>query len=132
MSSFELKLNVFGFDRQVRAQLEKNFTKAGIYFASQMRGYLNRSQSYRKDGKRYTGLAPSAPGEFPKKLTGQLQKSITWELDKRKLVLTVGSNLRGYPSYLQKGTGRMKPRPWLTLSWAKDQDRIGKLLTGGR
>jgi hypothetical protein len=64
--------------------------------------------------------------------TGQLQKSITWELDKRKLVLTVGSNLRGYPSYLQKGTGRMKPRPWLTLSWAKDQDRIGKLLTGGR
>jgi hypothetical protein len=127
-----MTLNLTGFNKLTRDQLAKNFVKGGIYFASKMRGYLNTDQPYIKRGKHYTGLSPSAPGAFPHKLTGQLQKSITWSFNKPKLILTVGSNLKGYPSYLQKGTRRMKPRPWLTLCWNKEKARLGRILVTGK
>lgn len=113
-----------------RAELVKRFTKAGVYSVSKLRGYLNRSQKYvrLRGGKKFVGLDPSAPGEFPKKLTGQLQRSITWELDQTKLILSVGSNLKPYPKFLQTGTRIMHPRPWLSNFFNLERDNIGKIL----
>jgi hypothetical protein len=47
--------------------------------------------------------------------TGTLRSSITYEVDEDKLVGYVGSNLKDppYGAYLEFGTSRMKPRPWL-------------------
>jgi hypothetical protein len=124
--------NLSGFQKLTEAELVKNMTKAGLYFTSKLRGYLNKSQPYKrsKDGLKYKGKNPSAPGDFPHKLSGQLSKSMTWNLDKGKLVLTVGSNLKGYPSFLETGTRRMQARPWLTLGWNREKNKIGTMITG--
>ena len=119
------------FMGMVHSELVKKFTRAGVSFVSATRGYLNTSQSYtRTPSGKHIGLAPSLPGQFPKKLSGQLQRSVTWSLDQKKMVLTVGSNLAGYPQMLQTGTRLMQPRPWLTLSFARERDKLGKLIVG--
>jgi hypothetical protein len=117
---------------RTRAELEKGFVRAGVYFVSQTRGYLNVDQPYKRSKKtgRHRGLAPSAPGEFPRKLSGQLMRSITWSFDPSKLVLTCGSNLAGYPKFLQFGTARMRPRPWLTLAFEKEKNTLARLIIG--
>ena len=115
------------------SELAKNMTKAGIYFTSKVRGYLNVSQPYKRtSGGGHIGLDPSLPGEFPKKLSGQLMRSITWKLDRQKMELTVGTNLKGYPSFLQLGTSIMKPRPWLTKSFDLEKDAIGRIIVTGK
>ncbi len=119
------------FMAMFRRDAEKNLTKAGIYFVSQLRTELNVAQPYtRSPAGNYHGRNPSAPGNFPHKLSGGLQKSITWKLDKPNLVLTVGSNLGGYPKFLQLGTKSMQPRPWLTLSWGRHEAKITSIVTG--
>jgi hypothetical protein len=44
----------------------------------------------------------------------------------------VGSNLDGYPKFLETGTRFMKSRPWLSLAFAAEKDRLGKIITGGK
>lgn len=121
------------FLRLTESELAKNMTLAGMYFTSKVRGFLNVSQSYKRtpDGG-YIGLAPSLPGEFPKKLSGQLMRSITWKLDRQEMVLTVGTNLKGYPKFLETGTSFMKPRPWLSLAFGKEKDNIGRICATGK
>lgn len=108
-------------------------TKAGVYFTSKLRGYVNTAQPYTrsKNGQRYYGENPSSPGNLPHKLSGQLLKSMTWNLDKGRMVLAVGSNLKGHPSFLETGTRRMEPRPWLTLGWNKESGKVGRIIIGG-
>lgn len=118
------------FIGELDRDLVKRFTKAGLYYTSKLRGLLNTGQPYRKDGLKLVGLSPSVPGGYPKKLSGQLQRSITWTLDKKRFVLTVGSNLKGYPSFLEMGTKLMKPRPWLSKSFDQERATITKILTG--
>lgn len=120
------------FYGDVQKELVKRFTKAGVTWVSAMRGHLNTAQTYDKapSGK-YHGHNPSLPGQFPHKLSGQLQKSMTYEVDQNKLVLTVGTNLQPYPAYLQTGTGIMKPRPWLSLGWELEESKVVRILTDG-
>jgi hypothetical protein len=102
---------------------------------SSWRGYANQAQEYKrytgKKGVYYKGLSPSSPGQFPRKLTGQFQKSLTYRVDKRELSLEVGSSLVGHPAFLQFGTKWMQPRPWLTLGWEREKAAVGKILLGG-
>jgi HK97 gp10 family phage protein len=55
----------------------------------------------------------SSPGEFPKTDTGRLVSSI--RTDFRFLEADIGSDVN-YSQYLEKGTTKMKPRPWLEPS----------------
>lgn len=57
---------------------------------------------------------PSSPGSSPHKRSGRLQTSITWELgeDALGLFAAVGTNVE-YGDYLERGTERMQPRPFL-------------------
>lgn len=119
-----------GFLGDVQKELVKRLTKAGVFYVSQLRGSLNTSQEYTKYGSRLKGHGPSLPGQYPHKLSGQLMRSITWNVDKKNMVLTVGSNLDGYPSFLETGTQWMAPRPWLSLSFAAEKDQLGKIIAG--
>ena len=74
-------------------------------------------------------MSPSAPGQFPKKLSGQLQRGLTYSFDRKAVSLTFGTNLAGYPTFLQVGTKTMRPRPWLSLGWAAEQDNVARILT---
>ena len=126
-----IRWNLTNFLKLTQDELAKNFVKAGVYFVSQQRQFLNRDQPYRRaPSGRHTGFDPSLPGEFPRKLTGQLMRSVTWSFDKSKMALTVGSNLKPYPAILQSGSSFMEPRPWLSLGFAQVRERVGQIIVG--
>ena len=78
-------------------------------------------------GKR--GHHPSLPGNAPAPDTGTLMRSITHEVREETgevvgVVGVVGSTLRNpdYPKFLEFGTSKMKPRPWLSTAIEKSQN----------
>ena len=78
-------------------------------------------------GKR--GHHPSLPGNAPAPDTGTLMRSITHEVREENgevvgVVGVVGSTLRNpdYPKFLEFGTSKMKPRPWLSTAIEKSQN----------
>ncbi len=56
--------------------------------------------------------APSAPGEPPRRQTGELRDSLRVEIAPDRLSATVGTDL-DYGAHLEFGTQDMAPRPWL-------------------
>lgn len=117
----------------IRRELARRLELAGFLLVSEIRRNLNRSQPYVRTGpggQNFRGLDPSRPGEFPKKLSGQLIKSIAHTVDANKLVLTVGTAIK-HGKFLEHGTRRMDPRPWLVRTYTTVRDRISRLL-GGR
>jgi hypothetical protein len=73
------------------------------------------------------GPAPSPPGQPPHKQTGHLRRSITWELVS-DTVARVGTNIK-YGRWLELGTKRMSPRPWLVRSLAETKAAVIRQLT---
>ena len=56
----------------------------------------------------------SAPGESPANMTGRLAKGASYRT-RNHLEMEVGISSRvGYANYLETGTKKMKPRPYLT------------------
>lgn len=72
------------------------------------------------------GHHPSLPGNAPSPDTGKLMRSITHEVreENGEVVGIVGSTLRNpdYPKFLEFGTSKMKPRPWLSTAIEKSQN----------
>ena len=58
---------------------------------------------------------PSIAGNPPAVDTGTLRRSITYKVNENEKVGRVGSTIKNppYGLYLEYGTSRMKPRPWL-------------------
>ena len=77
-------------------------------------------------GKR--GHHPSLPGHAPAPDTGTLMRSVTHEVrtDGNEVIGVVGSTLRNpdYPKFLEYGTSKMKPRPWLSTAIERSQNFI--------
>lgn len=71
---------------------------------------------------------PSLAFNPPAVDTGTLRRSITYTVDGTKG--EVGSTLKNppYGAYLEYGTSRMKPRPWLKPATDKNRGEIQKLL----
>lgn len=78
-----------------------------------------------KTGRMYGKHQASAPGEAPATNTGKLIKSITWETSRQGLIAEVGSPLP-YASFLEDGTRKMDPRPWLQPAYEK---HLGDIVT---
>ena len=123
-------MSLFG---DIQRQLERGLTRAGFHLVGHFRSKLNRSQPYLRratpSGVRFTGLDPSRPGEYPKKLSGQLIKSVAFKVDKPGLTMQAGSAIP-WAAWLQTGTSRMRPRPWLTLSWQSEQTALARIVLG--
>ena len=68
---------------------------------------------------------PSAPGEAPAVDTGRLRASITHrvEMESGEVVGYVGTNVE-YAPYLEFGTTRMKPRPFMVPAIERNRDWI--------
>lgn len=73
---------------------------------------------------------PSLPNNPPAVDTGTLRRSITYTVDEKKLEGRVGTTINDppYGAYLEYGTSRMKPRPWLKPALNKSKETIFKLL----
>ena len=80
----------------------------------------NPEKTYGKKGHH-----PSYPGEAPAPDTGTLMRSVTHSVVEKngEIVGYVGSIIQNenYPQYLEYGTSKMKPRPWLSASLIKCQ-----------
>ena len=74
---------------------------------------------------------PSYAGNPPAPDTGTLMRSITHSVtvNGNEVVGEVGSiiNDSDYPRYLEYGTSKMKPRPWLSASLIKCQNWMANL-----
>jgi HK97 gp10 family phage protein len=77
---------------------------------------------------------PSFPGNAPAIDYGTLMRSITFNIEEEggKVVGYVGSTILNppYGEYLENGTSRMKPRPWLTPAMDINRAKIKKVLFG--
>ncbi|WP_072389874.1 HK97-gp10 family putative phage morphogenesis protein [Hyphomicrobium sp. CS1GBMeth3] len=80
---------------------------------------------YRSRGRRGARHQASAPGEYPAADTGRLHQSITATVAERPDVLTVqvSANVE-YASYLEHGTSKMAPRPFLSRAYAENIGEI--------
>ena len=78
---------------------------------------------------RYLPQNSSKPGEPPRKRTGFLQKSVEVELDKERMTARVGIGENAiYGLFLELGTVRMRPRPWLKVTVTKLLPELKALL----
>ena len=77
------------------------------------------------------GHHPSLPGNAPAPDKGTLLQSISHsvEVKNNEAVGYVGSTIQNsdYPRYLEYGTSKMKPRPWLSASLIKCQSFMSNL-----
>ena len=69
----------------------------------------------------------SDPGEYPHLETGELRRSIAWEVDDKALIGRVGTN-KIYGRYLEKGTNNMEERPFLQPTLEANQSNIVRIL----
>lgn len=76
---------------------------------------------------------PSQPGEPPRLRTAFGQRNIAYELNKAEGWGKVGvrKNAR-YMAYLDQGTNRVKPRPWLLATAKRIWNRLQKLAQNRR
>lgn len=74
------------------------------------------------------GRTPSPPGGFPAKDTGEHRMGIDTEQMPSGLVQRVGTNTL-HSKFLEKGTTKMKPRPWMFLTNAEMRGNINRILT---
>jgi hypothetical protein len=84
---------------------------------------------YKVPGTQVTYTA-SAPGEPPAVQTGQLRNSVTAIVEKE------GKSVKGFVGtelmkglWLEKGTSKMAPRPWLKPSFDKSLERVKEILS---
>lgn len=87
--------------QEIKADINARLDLAGELIASTIRRNLSTP-----------GPAASAPGQFPHAQSGRLRNSVTYSTDASKMTLRVGTNVE-YAAFLEGGTRRMEPRPFL-------------------
>lgn len=123
MPSGEVKITWRGgqLTRHLKKMIKPRLQRVG----SELRNHVVRKVS---EGKtRIDG--PSKPGEPPHIDTGGLRKSIFWELLEDGLSVRVGTTV-DYGLFLEEGTSKMAPRPYLRPSLIEMQARIKAILVG--
>jgi HK97 gp10 family phage protein len=80
----------------------QNLDRAAYY----LENHLKQAISVKEKGHR------SEPGEFPHVQSGELRRSITHITDKKELTARIGSG-KIYARYLELGTSKMDPRPFI-------------------
>lgn len=114
------------FRRRLMGAVERGLGQQGAYTQGAIQQKIGRSQPIgRSKSGRTWGKNPSLPGEPPKKITGELQRSIAWvtETDTSSVALFVGTNL-DYGRFLEQGTSKMAPRPYLRATLLERLERI--------
>jgi hypothetical protein len=72
----------------------------------------------------------SAPGEPPATRLARLRQSVKYSVRRGRddAVGVVGTPLE-YGVYLEKGTGKMRPRPWLSVGFGRSRAKVRAILT---
>jgi hypothetical protein len=104
----------------LQAQSWLGIVRAVVFYWTQLQNALNvaNPRPYNQ---------PSAPGDPPRKRTGWLQRNVVYELNEQTRVAKVGLTANvPYGLWLEIGTRKMRPRPYLiaTLNKYLGQMRI--------
>lgn len=146
-----MAVTIFINDKGLRDALRRatavGLQRAGAFFHRQCVQAVSRSArpKYRKrrrdtvagkKGSRYTvWMAPSKPGEAPHVRTGHGRSSIIYEYNGSSTNPRVRVGVLAnaiYMAYLELGTRRIRPRPWLSAMLRKHAATLGRLAcTGG-
>jgi hypothetical protein len=117
----------------VFADVGNRVNAAGRWFRDQLRGSVSipniSLNAAGKPIKGTRGSQPSAPGEYPRKVTGWLRKNIQSEYSRANLTSRVGTNVP-YGKWLETGTSRMAARPWMSLGLRDFTAGIRTILQG--
>lgn len=98
--------------------------RAAVMFWSAVQQKLNVSNP-----RPYT--TPSRPGEPPRKRTGNLQRGVVYQLDEANHRGRVGMMPAAYyGTFLELGTARMLPRPFLLETLREMLPQLQKVLKG--
>lgn len=92
---------VAGMNRVVRPAAIRGLKLVGAAGAAEIRARIA-----------IQGPPRSRPGEHPHKDSGDLYDSIWWEVDQANLRVYIAANI-AYAEYLEFGTAKMAPRPFL-------------------
>lgn len=115
-------------DRQVRDIIRRAAAR-GVFRGGQLvrthavRSILGGAKSGRIYVRRGIAHQASAPGEPPASDTGRLANSIDVKLDAVRVVATVSASTR-YAAFLEYGTQKMAPRPFMRPALAAQVDNI--------
>lgn len=122
--------------KELEEQLARNVERAALHLVNSIKINLNESGDPYKassgpSGVHYKNENPSQPGEYPHKMLGDLQRSITYEMEEDKLSAKVGTNI-DYGAWLEFGTSKMAARPYLRPTLIQEQDAIKNIITTGK
>ncbi len=123
----------------LRGSAVQNLSEASIFLRDAIKETLTGNRSgrvYRVPGtkKDYTA---SAPGEAPASRTGTLRNAISHAVNKAKLTSVVGPRLLGkepdkqYPLWLEFGTKKMAPRPYMAPTIQRHKDTVIQIMKEG-
>jgi HK97 gp10 family phage protein len=123
------------FIGDLERKLADNLEKAAIYLKGKVKENLNTTGGPYLDsegpaGRHYRNEEVSAPGDFPHKMLGNLQRSIAHAMSADRKTAYVGSNL-DYALFLEVGTIKMAPRPFFRPTLAVEGDTIKKIIASG-
>jgi HK97 gp10 family phage protein len=117
-----------------RQEQVKRLNRAAIYLEGKVKealGVKGAPLSGRDSGGRFVraNCEPSQSGDFPHLQTGNLRRSITHEVDGQKLIARVGTNAI-YSKFLELGTSKMQPRPFLQRVLDEHRAELRAILAG--
>jgi HK97 gp10 family phage protein len=115
-----LQLRIDLAKSMIRSAARRGVVRLAQELVRDIRKALNLPVEYRRvsgKGRRKRGktvIIRSKPGEYPRKETGNLRKSIDWWEDPDAIAAEVGANVDApYWSDLEYGTVNMAPRPFI-------------------
>lgn len=97
----------------MRAVINKGWHNIGntlVDFVKKDMRKPKHGKTYIIDGKRHTA---SAPDESPAILSGNLEKTVRYEIDGADLLFGAGDDRTDYAKFLELGTQKMEQRPFI-------------------
>lgn len=116
-AKIELKINKAELNKIIN-QAENLVYDGSVYMAEEMKKSI---ASGTKSGNRYGTHTSSAPGQAPANWTGKLLKSIKVQKTQGKAFVFVTAK---YAEFLEFGTSKMRPRPFIIPAFLKTKKMI--------
>ena len=116
-AKIQIKLNKAELTKIIN-QAENLVYDGSVYMAEEMKKSIS---SGAKSGKKYGNHTSSAPGQSPANWTGKLLKSI--KVQKSKGIAFVYVTAK-YAEFLEFGTSKMRPRPFIIPAFIKTKKMI--------
>ena len=115
-------------DTEIDKRIQRAISIIGVHAKSQL---MKQHSKYKGTGLDKRGLTPSKEGEYPRKVTGHLRRSVMWEYDRSIQTGRVGIGKEAeYGKWLELGTKRMRRRPWLSLAVSETASKVRSALKG--